>query len=217
MSSLRIIRSFTVEMLKIAADIGDADIRKLLTERRGREYLDGGRLPTNTFEEMPPLIKMAIGGYSPSHEGAVAAGNYDLKARTKKHNAYQNLRDYTTTGMKGALTGLGVLGATNAMRGRFGALLTSKDTLRAARQARRAATVGGSAAILDRAYRHDDFPYHGDLRKEALVQTGIRTPFHSPQEELAREGETGKFESGVIHDFGRPPKTVQLGKKFRIP
>lgn len=203
-------RSFTVELLKIAADIKDADIRKLLSERRGEEYLDGGRLLTNTAQESPYLPKMASGGYQVP-VGVAASGNYDLKARTKKNNTYQKLRDYATTGTKGSLTGLGILGATNAMRGRFGSPSKGLETFRAAQQARRAATIGGSAAILDRAYRHDE------LTKEAIVNPGEGTKFRSPRQELSRGQETGKFENRVFHDYGRPPKTVQIGRKFRIP
>ena len=211
MSGLRTIRAFAVEMLKIAADIKDADIRKLLAERKGEEYLDGGRLLTNTEQEAKYFPKMAsgFGGYSPP-VGMSASGSYDLTARKKKNNTYQKLRDYTVTGTKGALTGLGVLGASNAMRGRFGSPSTGLDAVRAARQARRAATIGASAAVLDRAYRHDEFS------KEAMVSPKLETPFRSPQQELSRGQETGKFESGVIHDYKRP-RSVQIGRKFRIP
>lgn len=208
---LRTMRSFTVEMLKIAVDIKDADIRKLLAERRGEEYLDGGRLLTNTAQEAPYLPKTAAGGGYSASVGMTASGSYDLKARKKKHNAYQKLRDYSVAGMKGALTGLGALGAANAMKGRFGSPSAGRETLRAAKQARRAATIGGSAAVLDRAYRHDE------LTKEALVNPGLGVAFRSPQQELSQGQETGKFESHVFHNDGRPPKTVQLGKKFRIP
>lgn len=211
MSSLRIIKSFTVEMLKIAADIKDADIRKLLAERRGEEYLDGGRLLTNTAQEAPYLPKMAAGGGYSASVGMAASGNYDLKAKKKKPNSYQKLRDYSVAGIKGSLTGLGILGASNAMRGRFGSPSTRRETFRAAQQARRAATIGGSAAVLDRAYRHDE------LTKEAIVNPKPETSFQSPQQALSLGRETGKFESHVFHDYGKPSKTVQLGRKFQIP
>lgn len=210
MSGLRTIRAFTVEMLKIAADIKDADIRKLLAERRGEEYLDGGRLLTNTEQEAKYFPKMAGAGGYMAPVGMSASGSYDLKARKKKDNTYQKLRDYTVTGTKGALTGLGILGAANAMKGRFGSPSSGLDAIRAARQARRAATIGGSAAVLDRAYRHDEFT------KEALVNPKPETPFLGPRQELSRGQETGKFESHVFHDYGSP-RTVQLGRKFRIP
>jgi hypothetical protein len=197
--------------MKIAADIKDSDIRKLLAERKGQEYLDGGQLPSNQ-EEALYLPKMAAGGYSaPAGLYASTGDNYDLKAHKKKPNTYQKLRDYGTTGMKGALTGLGVLGASNAMRGRFGSPSGPLEAMRAAKQARRAATIGGSAAIIDRAYRHDE------LSKQAMVNANPSTPFTSPRQELSTGQETGKFESRVIHDYGKAPKTVQIGRKFRIP
>lgn len=212
MSNLRTIRAFSTELMKIAADIKDSGIRKLLADRNGQEYLPGGELPSNQ-EEALYLPKMAgYAGYSaPAGLYASTGDNYDLKAKKKKSNTYQKVRDYTTTGMKGALTGLGVLGATNAMRGRFGSPSTAHEAVRAARQARRAATIGGSAAIIDRAYRHDE------LSKEALVHANPSTPFTTPKQELSNGQETGKFESSVIHDYGKPPKTLQIGRKFRIP
>ncbi len=206
MNNLRTIRSFTVELIKIASNIKDSDVRKLLVERRGQEYLEGGRLSTNSFDEAPPLVKMSNAGYS-----GIASGAYNLKANTKKDNSYQKARDYAVTGVKGGLTGLAILGASNAMRGRFGGPSTRAETMKAMRQARRAATIGSSAAVLDRAYRHDD------IHKHAMVNPGLNKSFRGPEEELARGTETGKFESGVIHDYGRPARTVQIGKKFRIP
>jgi hypothetical protein len=213
MSSLRTIRSFTVEMLKIAADIKDADIQKLLTERQGKEYLEGGRLQTNTFDEAPPLIKMSLSGGYRAPVGMAASDNYNLKSHKKKDNAYQKARDYATTGVKGALTGLGVLGASNAMRGRFGSPSGGLEVLRATRQARRAATIGGSAAMLDRAYRYDEL----SKDKEAMVSANPNDQFRSPASALAESSRTGRFESKVIHDYGKPPKTFIIGKKFRIP
>lgn len=212
MSDLRTIRAFAVEMIKISAAIKDSDIRKLLAERKGVDYLEGGELPSNQ-EEALYLPKMAgFGGYQ-APIGMSAGNMYDFQDPKKKHNNYQKIRDYGVTGVKGALTGLGILGASNAMRGRFGAPSSGLEALRAARQARRAATIGASAAMLDRAYRYDDV----NLTKQALVNPKPSSPFRSPAQELSDGQETGKFESGIIHDYGKPPKTVQLGRKFRIP
>jgi hypothetical protein len=116
MPGLRQLRAFSVEMMKLAADVQDADIRDLLAFRRGEEYLPGGQLESNTEEEERHQSKLA--DFDPKM--GLAAGSFDLRARKKKHNDYQKARDYTTTGLKGGLTGLGVLGAINTMRGRFG-------------------------------------------------------------------------------------------------
>lgn len=207
MSGLRVIRSFSTEMMKIAADIKDADIRHLLAERRGNEYLEGGRLPSNY--DKPEFPKAAAGGYT-APIGLSESGSYDLKSNKKKPNSYQKIRDYSTAALKGGLTGLGVLGAHNAMKGRFGSPSAGLETLRAAKHARRAATIGASAAVVDRGYRHDE------LNKHATVAPSLGATFQSPKQELSRGQEVGRFES-VVHDYGKPSKTLQIGRKFRIP
>lgn len=209
MSNLRTIRSFTVEMLKIAADINDADIRKLLADRRGQDYLVGGRLISNSEAEAPYFPKMS----SPYSRSAtmVASGNYNLGSHKKKDNTYQKVRDYAATGIKGGLTGLGILGASNAMRGNFKAPAAGLETIKAMRSARRAATVGASATVLDRAYR-----YNEQEKKASFIHANPNAAFRSPAEELATSSRTGRFEAKV-HNYGKAPHTVQLGNKFRLP
>lgn len=213
--AIRMIRAFSTELQKIAAKVQDADIQKLLAEREGKEYLDGGRLATNTMLEAEYAQKMAgFGGYSAPVGLSTGAGINDvLKSKTKKDNDYQKVRDYAGTGMKGGLTGLGVLGATNAMRGRFGAPVGAAAIRHAAKSARRAAGIGATAAIADRAYRHDDLP--GE-KKAFVVGANPNTPFRSPAASLSESRATGSFKN-VIHDAGKASRGVQLGTKFRLP
>lgn len=216
-SLLRTIRAFSVELMKEAAQIGDADIRKLLAERKGEEYLEGGRLPANTEAEVPYVSKMANQGkYTAPRDIATASGAVDvLKSHKKKHNRYQKIRDYSGTAMRGGLTGLGVLGATNAMRGRFGSPSGAHAARAAAKSVRRAVGAGASIAVADKAYRHDDIP---SIDKKAfVVSPNPSAPFRSPGAALSGARETGSFEPSVIHDSGKPIKSVQLGRKFRIP
>lgn len=207
MAQLRTIRSFSVELMKLASGIQDADIQKLLAERRGEEYLPGGRLFTNVDEESTILPKMA--GFTGA--GVAASGNYDLKAKTKKDNAYQKGRDYAGTAIKGGLTGLGLLGAHNAMHGRFGTPAAGAATLQAARKARKAALVGSSVAVADRAYRHDE------LSKQSSVVANPNSSFRSPAAQLSTSGQTGSFHAGAVHAVGKAPKSFQIGNKFRLP
>lgn len=194
--------------MKIAADIKDADIRKLVAERRGEEYLEGGKLP----EDPPDAFAKHAKGYE-APLGMSASGNYDLKSKKKKKNTYQKVRDYGAAGMKGGLTALGILGASNAMKGRFGAPSGPVEIAHAARTARRAATVGASASVMDRAYRHDEF----SKEKDAAVMPNPGRAFRSPASALATARQTGGFKSRVVHGKGTPPKTVQLGRKFTLP
>ena len=210
MSAIRLFRAFTTEMLKVAAEIQDSDIRALLAERNGKEYLEGGRLLANSAAEGSQYaVKMSSGGYTPPL-GLGGAGVYNNQAKVKKHNHYQKARDYTGAAIRGGLTGLGILAGHNAMKGRFGSPHAAHEIAHAARQARHATAAGAGIAVADKAYRHDDLP------KMAFVNQMPGASFRSPTAELAATQETGSFHSGTIHGTGHAPKPLQLGKKFRM-
>lgn len=210
MSQLRTIRAFSTEVMKIAARLDqDGDIQKLLANRKGEEYLQGGKLPSNSIADEQEKT-----AYYSAPVGMSASGNYDHTAKKKKHNKYQKGRDYAGAAIRGGLTGLGILGGMNAMRGRFGAPITPAAVRSAALSAQRAATAGAGIAVADRAYRHDDVP--GFDKKAALVTPGLSDGFKSPAESLAASQQTGGFKP-VMHQTGKAPRSLQLGKKFRLP
>ena len=97
------------------------------------------------------------------------------------------------------------------MKGKPAVQFSPLEIARNARQARRAATIGGSAGLIDKAYRHDD------LSKNAYVAQNPNSPFTSPKQELFNTGETGKFEASKIHNFGKAPKSATIGNKFKLP
>lgn len=203
--------------MKAAAKIQDADIRKLLSERDGKEYLEGGRLLSNTAAEGEYALKLAdISSYHNPAGFARGSGASDvLGSKTKSKNEhYQKARDYAGTGLKGGLTGLGILGASNAMRGRFGAPSGYHATRKAMHSARKAFGVGAGVAVADRAYRHEDVP---KLKQAFAVSPNPSSSFRSPAESLANSSMTGSFKPGVIHDTGKAPKSLTLGKKFHLP
>lgn len=207
MPGLRQLRSFSTELMKLAAGVPDAGIRELLAFRRGEEFLPGGQLESNTEEEARHQAKFASPGLDFGSMGrlGLASGSFDLPARKKKDNAYQKVRDYAVTGMKGGLSGLGVMGAINTMRGKKG--------LNSMMAARRAAAGGASLALLDRAYRHDDLPKTANIGTIGVHPTpsGLR----SPGAQLSQARETGLFR-GVNHAAeGREPHSLQIGQKFR--
>jgi hypothetical protein len=211
MPGLRQLRAFSVEMMKLAADVQDAGIRDLLAFRRGEEYLPGGQLESNTEEEVRHQSKLA--DFDPKM--GLAAGSYDLKARKKKQNDYQKARDYTTTGLKGGLTGLGVLGAINTMRGRFGSPAGVYETRKAMNTARKAFGIGASAAVADRAYRHDELPKTASNIGALGVQS---TPgnLKSPGAQLSQARATGLFRNVNHASEGLKPRSLQMGTKFRV-
>lgn len=212
-SSLRTIRAFSAELMKIASGIKhDADVRKLLAERKGEEYLDGGRLLTNTELEAPYSHQKIASNL----RVGLSAGSFDvLNSKKKKKNRYQTARDYAGTAMKGGLTGLGVLGAVNTLRGRFGSPSDPVSILKATRAARQAAGGGAGLALADRAYRHDDLP--GQDKKAFAVSPSTTSNFKSPATELSKTQQTGSFRGGIVHDTGKVPSSLTLGKKFRLP
>lgn len=135
------------------------------------------------------------------------AGSYDLHARKKKDNAYQKVRDYATTGMKGGLSGLGVMGAINTMKGRKGFANMVN--------ARRAAAGGASVTLLDRAYRHDDLPKTAsDIG--ALGVNPTPSNFGTPGAQLSQARATGLWRAVNHETEGRKPRSLQLGQKFRF-
>lgn len=204
-NSLRSLRTFSAEIMKCAAKISDADIQAMVTDKNGGEYLKGGKLPTNTVEEENGVKVASIMG--------VSSGAYDFRTKTKKNNAYQNVRDYTITGMKGALTGLGVLSASNALRGRYGTPRGFMAVAKAKKRARLAAGVGAGLSVADRVYRHHD--EHGKS-KEAMVEQTPGTSFQTPATSLANARRTGSLKAGVVRHGGMPPRILQFGNKFRV-
>lgn len=193
-------------MMKLATGTPDAGIQELLAYRRGEEYLPGGLLESNTAEEAPHQAKMAF-----DPKMGLAAGSYDLKARKKKSNTYQSARDYATTGLKGGLTGLGVMGALNTMRGRFGAPQNISEVRKAVRNAKTFAGIGATAAVADRAYRHDEFASKtADIG--ALAVNAKAGPLRSPGAQLSQARATALFRNVNHETEGLKPKSLQYGK-----
>jgi hypothetical protein len=95
---LRQFRSFSTELTKIAllSDPLDPDVRALRAAREGKEYLQGGRLPSNTEVETNFVPKLA-----------------SLTEKDKK-----TIKKDLVAGGKGALAAGGLLGTLGAMGGK---------------------------------------------------------------------------------------------------
>jgi len=101
------------------------------------------------------------------------------------------------------------------MRGRFGSPSGYHATRKAMHAARKSFGIGAGVAVADRAYRHNDLPSH---EKQAFaVSPNPSSSFRSPAESLANSSMTGSFKPSVIHDTGKAPKSLTLGKKFHLP
>jgi hypothetical protein len=201
-------RAFATELMKIATELQDPDIRALMAQRKGEEYLKGGQLPTNADAEgqdsryVPELQKKAFGiGYE---AGALPPDDYMVRGKLKKPGMYQDVRDTAVAGMKGALTGAGVTGLYHGLRGRMNTLPTG--------QLQAGAGIGAGLALADRMYRHHQ--QKRQLQEEAVKQANLST--FTPARALDTGHKVGSFENKV--HVGAPAQPAGLmGKAGRLP
>jgi hypothetical protein len=203
----RFFRSFSSELSKIAADIVDSDIRKLLAERRGEEYLEGGELPDNEQHFYVPVMG---GGAVKTAAMGTMTDTYNLRAKKKEDSDYQRLRDTSWRGAQGAAVGAGLTKLHKDMHGRQ----------MMAKHYRKGALLGMGAAVADKAYRHRQ-GLKEDIRnrlpsrktKEAgIVRPNATRAFRSPASALSAGQKTGGFESKTNKFPGKPARVVRLGK-----
>lgn len=186
--------AFASELTKVAAETLDPDIRRLLAERLGEEYLEGGKIPET--ETLPKFANMLANN---------ALGLANFKAKKKDDSTYQHVRDWGWRGVQGAAAGAGLTQLAKNIRGGSRAQMHSGDY-------RRGAAIGAGVAIGDRLWRHRK----EKAEKQAMVNANPGASFRSPANELAESGKTGLFKSKVIHT-GAVSKPLQLGKKFPMP
>ncbi len=202
--SLRMYRAFSTELLKIANDLGDADIRALLAERRGEEYLKGGELDTkvqNDERDMPLTSNLGK-----TANMAMLAPGY-LHAHKKDDSSYQTVRDTGVKALGGAAGGAGAVKLFHDMAGKAPT----------PHKYRVGAGIGAGMALADKAFRYRQ-EIGAKVRrkpktKTAFVQQNPNAGFKSPAEELAGTSEVGKFKNRIHQSAAKTPGL--LGKSFR--
>ena len=194
--NVRTLRSFSTELLKIAGEALDADVRKLHADRKGKEYLVGGELPSNPGTPWAEKLANML----------MAAGMTNFKADKKDPGVYQHVRDWGWRGAQGAAAGAGMTQLAKNMRG---AGMTAKNY-------RQGAGIGAGIAIGDRVWRHHQDKKH-KAEKTAMVNANPNDAFRSPAVALHEGQQTGGFKSHMTHSTGTAPKPFQIGKKFRLP
>ena len=195
-------RSFSTELIKIAIELQDSDVRKMLADRAGKEYLEGGRLPTNGAGEggdigyVPELQKKAAKrGLNTMDPMATPLDR--VRSQTKDPGQYQNTRDTAMTGLGGALMGTGVARMAQGFR-RYqssGSHYFSPKTYMAA------AGVGASVGLADRLYRHrHELSFgQGASQPQQQKQANMNSATFSPGRELHRGHQEGGFQAKRIH------------------
>lgn len=201
-------RAFATELIKIATETSDGEIRKLLAERRGDEYLSGGKLPSDP-EEDPKYMPPKLGAFSSMMATQLGASNPLGTAHKRKPGKYQEGRDWALTGLKGATGGVAAGGLAHALAGVKEMPLKRLRTM---------ATVGTGVALGDRMIRYkEEKKKQKGPEKTAGIVNPTAGPFRSAGNALASARKTGGFKSRVVHKLGKPPKVVQLGRKFQMP
>jgi hypothetical protein len=204
-------RAFATELIKIAIELQDSDIRKLLAERAGQEYLEGGRLPSNGAGEAGDA------GYVPELQKKAAVGMASLdptitpldraRTKTKSPGAYQQIRDSSMSGLGGAMAGGGVLRLAQGMRkyDPTGANIFKPKTYMAA------AGIGAGLGLADRLYRH-----RHELAFGQEKQANMNSQTFSPGRELTRGHKVGHFEN-TVHAGSPATASGLMGKAGRLP
>jgi hypothetical protein len=207
------VRAFATELLKIALELQDADVRALFAERRGeKDYLPGGQLLSNAPAETNFLPKLASKRRTGLDSTNPLATHLDrLRSNTKKPGGYQEARDTALTGLGGALTGASVLRLTEKMR-RSQATASPRGYMAAA-------GVGAAAGLADRVYRHyrpssAPAPAGSAATKLAMPLGPVGGHGATPGMKLESSGRVGKFMGGV---HAAPHTAGLIGKAGRLP
>jgi hypothetical protein len=199
-------RAFSTELLKIANDLGDADVRSLLAERKGEEYLKGGELPTNKIVPGDRPVPAGDGAATKIANYALAAPSM-LKAHKKEQGPYQTVRDTGLKALGGAAAGAGSMRLFHDMMGRHPT----------PHKYRVSAGIGAGIALVDKAFRHrqdiKDTVRRKPKQKLAFVQQNTASTFRSPGDALASAQTVGKFQNRVHQSAAKVPGL--LGKSMR--
>lgn len=213
MLSSRLYKSFSTELTKIAAEILDADIRKLKASREGDQtYLEGGELPSNDRAFYFP--NYGAGGVKVGARGSGLTTMYganvpSFKADKKDDTPYQAVRDWGWRGVQGGATGAGLHQLANNMRVGTGHPMGAKGF-------RKATAAGAAIALGDRAWRHRHEMLSSKQKEASLIAQNPAASFQNPASALSNAGKSGKFESSLRHTESAP-KPIQMGNKFRLP
>lgn len=189
-------RAFSTELLKIATEVRDAEIRAMLAEARGQEY--GTALRTNSEVETNFKPKLAAGfmAYTP-------VGTYNVRGKkpTATGTGYETASNFAGTALRGGMTGAGVATLGHTLRhGHVEKMLP--------RHLGAAVAGGAGLALADRALRRRE------VKKQLTKMAGLQT--FSPARQLHTTQSQGDFENKVHHPQLKPTAGI-IGNNFRMP
>jgi len=187
-------RAFATELMKIATEVRDPDIRAMIAESKGKEYLNGGALRCNSEVETNFKPKLASGfmAFTP-------VGTYNVRGKkpTAQGSGYETASNFAGTALRGAMTGAGATTLAHTIR--------HGHDLRAAPRTLAIAAAGGAGlALADRA-----------MRRRAMKKQLEKIAF-SPARQLQSTGAVGSFLKKV-HNTPLKASVPAIGNSFRLP
>lgn len=209
-------RAFATELTKIA--LVDYEVRAKRAEKKGEEYLYGGRIKDNSVEETNFVPKIAApkgkgnlkqdkgedvygGAYkTASNKASIHVGN--LKQDKKDKSPYETARNTALTGMSGMFAGPAFIKLRESIRG--------GDFKAPGKHHAIAAGLGAGVALADRAYRHRTGQ---DLTKQAAFSSQT----FSPGRQLRAGQETRRFHDTDVHTTAKPQPPGLGAAKFHLP
>lgn len=191
-------RAFATELLKIATEVRDPDIRAMIAESHGKEYLNGGALRCNSEAEtnFKPKLAANFMAFTP-------VGTYNVrgKAPTAQGSGYETASNFAGTALRGGMTGAGVSTLAHALHG-------GHDFRPSSRVLGASVGVGAGVALADRALRRH-------AMKKQLSRMA-KTANFTPARQLHATQSRGDFENKV-HHTPLKPMAAAVGRDFRLP
>jgi hypothetical protein len=190
-------RAFSTELLKIATEVRDPDIRAMISEAHGKEYLNGGALRANSEAETNFKPKLAAPS---SFMAYTPVGTYNVRGKkpTATGSGYETASNFAGTALRGGMTGAGAATLAHTLR-------HGHDLKLAPKHLGMAVAGGAGLALADRA-----------LRRNAVKKQLTKVAMFSPARQLHATQSRGDFENKVHHT---PLKSSvpTIGRDFRLP
>lgn len=210
---LRFFRVFSTELLKLAVEIQDPDIRRALAEKKGKEYLVGGQLPSNAPNEQDSQIKIGwrVGASDPDVNPVSTFDSFGpRKSKKERADTYKKVMDTAATGVGGAFLGNRITGMGYNISNLKPFLPRTETMLEGGKLVEKAlegapklkwrempakmhavsALAGAGLALADRAYRRRSGLQQDKVDQSASGQAKLA--FTSPAEELSSASHRGK-------------------------
>lgn len=198
-------RAFATELLKIATEVRDPDIRAMIAEAKGKEYLNGGALRANSEVEtnFKPKLAANFMAFTP-------VGTYNILGKRRPEaqpsSAYERASGTAGAALKGGMTGAGAGTLIHTLR-------HGHDLRMAPKPLAKWVGAGTGIALADRALRR-----HATKRNlEQAVKTANLDPqTFTPARQLHANQSRGTFENKLHRGVVKSTPGV-VGNAFRLP